>query len=230
MEEPPWLPVKTVVVMCRVMMYEKAVSLFKAKTFSHSTLMNIWAMRNQTKPHHLHWCFLDLPRCSLTVIPFKTLCFSFHRFLISFVRVSILLDDFLHKWIKWTIKGSNFWVWLLSSHILWSLSVDKGCRVQNHTTACRKLDSFLSIASPALTIWMWWEAEQGYPRESIYCVFFWTLGTLITTFLGLGCMYSTLWNWLLKHNFKLKNTSDLSCTVTWILKNPGIVGINGASW
>lgn len=120
--------------------------------------------------------------------PVLFLCFL-HRFLFSFVRMSILLDDFLHKWIKWTIKWSGFWVWLRSSHFLCTWSVNKGCGVQNHTTACRKLDLFLSFPGH------WPEqAEQGQPRESIYCVFFWTLGTVNTAFLRLRCISSIPWN------------------------------------
>lgn len=95
---------------------------------------------NQAKPH-LHWCFLHLPRQPLTVIPLKTLqdlCFAytFVTGLFNFVRIAILLDAFLHKRIKQTSKGSDFGS---------GVSVNKGCRVQNHTTACRKMMYSLSL-------------------------------------------------------------------------------------
>lgn len=170
-----WFPVKIVVVMCRVMMYKKAVSLFKAKTFSHSTLMNFWAM-NQAKPH-LHWCFLHLPRQPLTVIPLKTLqdlCFAytFVTGLFNFVRIAILLDAFLHKRIKQTSKGSDFGS---------GVSVNKGCRVQNHTTACRKLDVFF-IASCALTVWMWCEANKAIQENQFAVCSFALQGLLLPHF------------------------------------------------
>lgn len=195
----------------RVMMYKKAVSLFKAKTFYHSTLMNIGAMTTRqnliiftgvflTFPTNLSYCFKSTSR---PVLFFFFLTFL-QRFLFSFVRTSI----FLHKWKNGPSKGetSESGFCPPTSHGVYQRTKPVAPRIIQQLVEACLIPLCCFLRSHPLNV-MW-----SGTRESIYCVFFCTLGTVINAFLRLDCLHSAPWNELLKRNFKLKNTAALSQT------------------